>query len=71
MDHLLQVAKRSANLAQETGNKIAIENARIAARKASNIAVNIGDVESARLAAAVMAEYVRSKKRKYGRFTVA
>jgi hypothetical protein len=62
MEHLFQAASRSADLAQTTGSKIAINIAQMAAKRAAIIALKSGDVEVARRAADVMAEYVRAKK---------
>ena len=62
MEHLFHAASRSADLAQTTGSKVAIQIAQTAAKKAAIIALKSGDVAVARRAADVMAEYIRSKK---------
>jgi hypothetical protein len=62
MEHWFHVASKSADLAQTTGNKVAIHIAKRAAQNASVIALQSCDVNVCRRAADVMAEYVRSKK---------
>lgn len=63
MEHWFSVASKSADLAQATGNKIAIQIAEQAAKNAAVIALVSCDVEVCRRAADVYAEYIRSKKR--------
>lgn len=62
MEHWFNVASKSADLAQATGNKIAIQIAERAAKNASVMALASCDVEVCRRAADVYAEYIRSKK---------